>query len=121
MVNTPGIDLSFRVPIGTEALSYRLGFAVQSVIVGVFSTLGAVHEFFSICFGCSFWPFMSDIMSRAMFHCLFALMSFGFCGGIGFYGSCVSFLFCVICYIAATIEAWNSSDAESEGGHGASS
>jgi hypothetical protein len=121
MVKAPDIDLSFRVEISTEAHSYRLGFAVQSIIIGVFSVIGVVHELLDVFFAYVLYPFMNDIMSRALIHNLLALMSLGFCRGLGFYGACISFLVGVICYIAATVEAWNSSDAESEGGHAASS
>jgi hypothetical protein len=117
MLHSPDMDLSFKLQVNTEALSYRLGFAVQSVLIGTFAALGAVHEFLQMFSKAGIFPFMSDTMARAVIHAMVSLTSFGFCGGMGFYGACVGLLFGIVCYIAATAEAWDPSDVDSDGGH----
>ena len=106
MVTRDDVDLTFEVKISTEASNFKLGFAVQSIMVGFFCFLAFISEIVALA-GATFFHFMQKEMSRAITHALVSCFSLGFCGGFGIYCAIIEMFFAVVFYITATAEAWN--------------
>jgi hypothetical protein len=108
------MDLHLRIPKGPEPVNYKLGFAVQSLLVSLACLLLAANEVFAI-FSRPLLPFVQKDISRSTVHVIVAGLSLGFCGGIGLWTAILEFGFAAVCYLTATVDAWNRIETDSGG------
>lgn len=105
--------LVFEFTFQLSSKNYRLGIIVQSAMVAILSLIFSIHEFAAI--GSHiFLPFLGNDMGRAIVHVISAVLSLGFCGGIGIYICLFQVLVSVICFVTATAEEWNPNEVESQ-------
>ena len=106
MVTRDDISISFQIEVSSDAVNFRLGLAVQSILIGVFCLLAVISEMMALA-GREFLFFMQKEMSRSITHLLVCAFSLGFCGGFGIYCAIIELFFAIVFYIVATVEAWN--------------
>ena len=106
MIMLDNVELTFEIKVSTEASNFKLGFAVQSILIGLFCFFAFISEIVALA-GAVFFHFMQKEMSRAITHALVSCFSLGFCGGFGIYCAIIEIFFAVVFYITAMVEAWN--------------
>ena len=117
MVGSEDMDLSFSWDLSSDAVNYKLGIAVQSLLVGLFCTIAVFSEVMALTGNLSMvLPFMEKEMGRAVTHLLVAFLALGFCGGAGMYCAIVEGFFAVMFYLAATAEDCNAVERNSDNG-----
>ena len=117
MVRNEDVDLSFSWAVSADAANYKIGLAVQSLLVGLFCVIAVFSEVMALS-GHLDWvlPFMDKEMSRAITHLIIAFMALGFCGGAGMYCAIIEGFFAVMFYLIATVDACNSVEKHSDNG-----
>jgi hypothetical protein len=112
LVADPAADLQLRIRPNTEPVNYKLGFAVQSLLVSLACFLLAASEVLTILVR-PLLPFVQKDISRSTVHVIVAGLALGFCGGVGLWTAILEFGFAVVCYLTATVDAWNRIETDS--------
>jgi hypothetical protein len=57
--------------------------------------------------------FVQKDISRCAVHVIVAGLALGFSGGVGLWTAMLEFGFAVVCYLTATVDAWNRIETDS--------
>lgn len=105
------IDLSFRMEWSVEAVNFRVGLFVQSIMMSLLCLASTISEVKA-----TLWrpmlPFLEKLVSVAIMHGLMSSMCLGFAGGIGLFCACAEFLVGAACVVVSVVDAWSANSVE---------